>query len=112
MENMHVKKFDKFNLKNIMTTEKLQDLSKLGEVLRFKLETTDFGKIGVGSAGQAYIILTKIYPKIANKELAKEHIFRICKSYDEETPFNLTDNKRSFAIGGFGPPVYITISEI
>lgn len=87
-------------------------VTAVGTVLRYKLETTEFGKIGVGSAGQAYILLTKLYPEIANKELAKEHIFRICKSHDEGTPFDLFDNKRSFAIGGFGSPVYISISKI
>lgn len=87
-------------------------LAVIGTVLRYKLETPDFGKIGVGSAAQAYMVLTKLYPEIGNKELAKEHVFRICKSHDEGTPFDLGDNKRSFAIGGFGSPVYISISKI
>lgn len=80
--------------------------------LKYKLETVRFGSIGVGSADQAYAVLIRLYPDIANKELAKEHIHRICKSHDEGIPFNLFENKRSFAIGGFGAPVYIAISKI
>ena len=84
----------------------------VGTVLRYKLETTEFGKIGVGNAEQAYKILVNLYPEISNKELAKQHVFRICKSHDEGTAFDLFENKRSFAIGGFGAPVYISISKI
>lgn len=84
----------------------------IGTVLRYKLNTSDFGNIGVGSAIQAYAILIKLYPNISNKDLAKEHIKRICKCHDEGIKFDLIDNKQSFAIGGFGSPVYISISKI
>lgn len=80
--------------------------------LKYQLNTVEFGNFGVESAGQAYILLTKLFPEIANKELAKQHIYRICKSHDENIPFDLFENKRSFAIGGFGAPRYISISKI
>ena len=77
--------------------------------IKFLLSTPDFGRVGVSTPAQAYLILMKLYPDIANKKLAKEHIFRICKSHDENIPFDLGDNKRGFAIGGFGSPVYVSI---
>ncbi|ADX66953.1 Uncharacterised protein [Weeksella virosa] len=80
--------------------------------LKYQLNTVEFGNFGVESAGQAYILLTKLFPEIANKEKAKQHIYRICKSHDENIPFDLFENKRSFAIGGFGAPRYISISKI
>ena len=80
--------------------------------MKYKLETSELGKIGVSTPEQAYILLVKLYPEIANREKAKEHIFRICKSHDEGIPFNLFDNKRNFAIGGFGRPIYISISKV
>ena len=82
------------------------------ENLKYQLQTVEFGNFGVESAGQAYVLLTKLFPEIANKELAKQHIFRICKAHDENIAFDLFDNKRSFSIGGFGAPTYISISKI
>lgn len=78
---------------------------------KYQMRTVEFGKFGVESAGQAYILLTKLFPEISNKELAKQHIFRICNSYDKGIPFDLGENKRSFAIGGFGAPTYVSIVE-
>lgn len=82
------------------------------ENLKYQLQTVEFGNFGVESPEQAYILLVKLYPSIANKELAKEHIFRICKSHDEKIAFDLFRNKRSFAIGGFGAPTYVSISKL
>ena len=44
------------------------------ENLKYQLQTVEFGNFGVESPEQAYILLVKLYPSIANKELAKEHI--------------------------------------
>ena len=77
------------------------------ENLKYQLQTVEFGNFGVESPEQAYILLVKLYPSIANKELAKEHIFRICKSHDEKLLLIYFAIKGHFPIGGFGAPLDI-----
>ncbi len=68
-------------------------------------------KIGFNKPQEIYIVLIKLYPDIANKEKAKNHIFRICNAIDNDIEFDLINNRPYFAIGGFGAPNYVGIRK-